>query len=151
MSSSVIWKLRPLTTIEIGCLSVLTINNTCAYDAAYAINAEAKNKFSISPSAVALALKRMEALSMVKSDHTKLVSRRAGRKYTITTFGEAQLAMEIERLADVVAVGRFRLELRREARERFEGRERREGEPGADGSQFGPEVFVASVEMLDID
>ena len=107
------WNIRPLTVVELSCLMVLAINNACVNELANFIRYDTRNKLLPSGSTVSKALKRMEALCYVEFVGSENSSRREGSPYRLTDHGEQQLAAEIERLADVVAVGRDRIWQRR--------------------------------------
>jgi DNA-binding PadR family transcriptional regulator len=115
------WRFRPLTAIETSCLMILVSNDSYVYDIACAIKHDTNNKLTPTSSTVSQALVRMEGQGMVKIVNMEYMPHedlRVGRYYGLTEFGESQLAMEIERMADVVADGRYRLGMRREAEDR---------------------------------
>jgi predicted ArsR family transcriptional regulator len=108
--SEVIWRIRPLSVIETSCLVVLAAGAACANDMVECVHTDSSGGLRISRESARQALRRLmnwQCVEVVKDQNRKY--HREILLYRITQYGRGRLRVEIERLADVVAVGRGRL------------------------------------------
>jgi DNA-binding PadR family transcriptional regulator len=103
------WRIRPTTVVELSCLLALAVNDACANDVAGAVRFDSNGALTMSRETARQALMRMSEVGMVTVIAKDSKKHNEKVMYGLTDFGREQLRMEIERLADVVALGRHRL------------------------------------------
>jgi hypothetical protein len=103
------WIVRPLTVIETSCLVALAMAKGCANEIAGLVNYENPG-LTITHQTADKTLKRLAGWGYVALDANYKSECYRNRVYCLTNLGARQLRAELERLADVVAVGRGRLQ-----------------------------------------
>ena len=97
-------QLEPLSTIELHALLTLAQAGSTAYSLALSIAVDTQDQFRPTVNGVTSTLKRMMARGWVE---VRTVGRT--RQYHLADRGRQQLSFELDRLSEVVAVGRSRL------------------------------------------